>query len=342
MATPIGAPGREQRPGASTVPTPIARLSAMQPDDHPIEELDIGPDDEFAPWDGRRVPVTLIGGYLGAGKTTAINGLLARTDRPIAVLVNDVGSVNIDARLIRRHSGDTIELTDGCVCCSMRDGLGQAFEALRRRSVAPDHVLIELSGVADPAQVTPWGGSLGFRLDGVVVLVDADQFLDRVDDPLVGGTVRTQLVAADLFVLTKTDLADAATRRAVGARLAAEAPSTPVLSVDSAEAIAGFLGTGTRTPGGVAATPTPTLFDGHRTTTVPLPDPIDLDRIDSLLDGLGPETMRAKGVARLPDGTLQLIQVVGRRRAITPLPAAESEPPTDLVVIAAAGGAGQP
>ena len=65
---------------------------------------------EFAPWDGRRVPVTLVGGYLGAGKTTIINDLLARTTRPIAVLVNDVGSINIDAALVARHSGDTIEL----------------------------------------------------------------------------------------------------------------------------------------------------------------------------------------------------------------------------------------
>ena len=68
--------------------------------------------------DGRRVPVTLVGGYLGSGKTTLINELLGRTDRPIAVLVNDVGEVNVDAALISRRSSDTIELTDGCVCCS--------------------------------------------------------------------------------------------------------------------------------------------------------------------------------------------------------------------------------
>ncbi|MDC0359149.1 hypothetical protein OAM92_00295, partial [Acidimicrobiales bacterium] len=59
----------------------------------------------FAPWDGRRVPVTLIGGYLGAGKTTAINEFLRRTDRPVAVLVNDVGDINIDSALIKRRHG---------------------------------------------------------------------------------------------------------------------------------------------------------------------------------------------------------------------------------------------
>ena len=60
--------------------------------------------------------MTLLGGYLGSGKTTLLNDLLRRTDRPIAVLVNDVGEINIDAALLQRRSADTIELTDGCVC----------------------------------------------------------------------------------------------------------------------------------------------------------------------------------------------------------------------------------
>jgi G3E family GTPase len=116
---------------------------------------------EFLPWDGRRVPLTFVGGYLGAGKTTAINEVLAHTDRPIAVIVNDVGAVNIDAALIRRRHGDTIELTDGCVCCSSVDGLGAAFDQIRARPEPPDHVLVELSGVAEPSQVVPWGWSAG-------------------------------------------------------------------------------------------------------------------------------------------------------------------------------------
>ena len=121
---------------------------------------------EFLPWDGRRVPVTFLAGYLGSGKTTLINSVLATTDRPVAVFVNDVGSVNVDARLIRRLSGDTLELTDGCVCCSLSDGFGAAFDQLRAREVPPDHLVIELSGVADPTRVLPWGRSAGFRLDG--------------------------------------------------------------------------------------------------------------------------------------------------------------------------------
>ena len=105
-------------------------------------------DDGIAPWDGRRVPMTLLGGYLGSGKTTVLNDLLRRTDRPIAVLVNDVGEVNIDAALLKRRSGDTIELTDGCVCCSIKDSLAATLADYHEYAVE-------------------WAGpDLVFRLDG--------------------------------------------------------------------------------------------------------------------------------------------------------------------------------
>ena len=289
--------------------------------------------DVVAPWDGRRVPVTLLGGYLGAGKTTVINAVLARTDRPIAVLVNDVGAVNVDASLIRRRHGDTIELTDGCVCCSLSAGLAAAFDALRARTDPPDHVILELSGVADPARVAPWAGSDGFRLDGIVVLVDAEQFDERLDDPATCRSVRIQLDAADLLVMTKTDLVDETTRRETIDRLGALAPGVPLLPVDDAVATAAFLDLGTRRPGGVAVTPPPGLFDAHSVETRPVPAPILRTVFEELIDSLPATTLRAKGIAVTPDGTRLLAQVVGRRRLVTELPGAEDQPPTDLVVI---------
>ena len=99
---------------------------------------------DFAPWDGRRVPVTLIGGYLGAGKTTLINEMLARTDVPIAVMVNDVGDINIDAKLIARQDGDTLDLSGGCVCCSLKNGFLEAFDQLRQRETPPELSLIHI------------------------------------------------------------------------------------------------------------------------------------------------------------------------------------------------------
>ena len=289
--------------------------------------------DMIAPWDGRRVPVTLLGGYLGAGKTTVINEVLARTDRPIAVLVNDVGEVNVDASLVRRRHGDTIELTDGCVCCSLAGGLAAAFDDLRIREHPPDHVIVELSGIADPARVVPWASSPGFRLDGVVVLVDADQFPCRINDPFTAASVQTQLRAADLFVLTKLDLAPVSAVDETRSHLRRTAPDVPVLNSDDAVATASFLNLATRRPGGVTDIAAPNLFDAHEVTTIAVPNPIAAAEFEAMIDALPQSTLRAKGIATTPDGTRLLAQVVGRRRLVTVLPDAESQPPTDLVVI---------
>ena len=96
------------------------------------------------PWDGRRVPVTFVGGYLGAGKTTAINEVLAAADRPIAIVVNDAGAINIDAALIKGCDGNSIELTDGCVCCTSIDDMGAALDKIRARPEPPDHLVLSL------------------------------------------------------------------------------------------------------------------------------------------------------------------------------------------------------
>ncbi len=287
----------------------------------------------FAPWDGRRVPVTLLGGYLGAGKTTVLNELLARTDRPIAVLVNDVGAVNIDASLITKTHGDTIELTDGCICCSLAGGLADAFNGLRDRPSPPDHVVIELSGVADPRRVLPWASSPGFRLDGVVVIVDPTTFIQREVDASTGPYLRAQVESADLLMLSKLDLAGEADTHQTRSRLGALAPDTATVD-GGPTAAAGLLDTGTRRERDVARTPPPTLFDAHRTWTLPFPDPTDADEIRELVASLPENTVRAKGVARTSDGSRLLVQVVGSRVAIEPLPAAEDQAPTELVVIA--------
>ena len=288
---------------------------------------------EFAPWDGRRVPVTLLGGYLGAGKTTVINELLARTDRPLAVLVNDVGAVNVDAALIRRRHGDTIELTDGCVCCSLSRGLADAFDELRRRETPPDHVVLEMSGIADPARVAPWADSTGFRLDSTVVLVDADQFMSQVENPVLAPLIEAQVKAADLLLLTKTDLADPPNVDATRARVSTINADVPVLDPGGPGPSAALVHTGTRRPAGFTALADPSLFDVHHVRTINLDDPISLDGLHEVLDSLPSQVLRAKAVIRSTDDELYMVQVVGSRRAVTPMPRAETQNTTDLVVV---------
>ena len=288
---------------------------------------------EFLPWDGRRVPLTFVSGYLGAGKTTLINALLRSADRPIAVIVNDVGQINIDARLIRKHSGDTIELSDGCVCCSSIDGFGAAFDKLRERETPPDHVVVELSGVARPDRMRPWGRSAGFKLDGIMSLVAADQFMELVNRMDIAETVAEQVRAADILALTKVDQVRPDTLDSVRRQLAQISPGVPIVMAQDPTVPSMLLKIGGRRPGADVALPEPTLFDRHVVTTIELASPTTRDDIDQLLDSLPPDVIRAKGIAAGINGERWSIQVVGRRREVTLLAEVEQEPPTDLVTI---------
>jgi len=288
---------------------------------------------EFLPWDGRRVPLTFVAGYLGAGKTTLINQLLKNTDRPIAVIVNDVGAINIDAKLIQRHSGDTIELSDGCVCCSSIEGFGAAFDQIRARETPPEHVVVELSGVAEPARVRPWGRSAGFKLDGVMTLVAADQFLELASRIDIGAMLEEQISTADVLALTKIDLVTPATRAEVEQRLQEISPGVPIVGATDPTVPSMLLRIGGRRPGAQVVLPTPTLFDQHVVNTISLPNPATEAGLNALLDTLDETVMRAKGIAAGPNGERWAIQVVGRRRTISLLAEVEMEPPTDLVTI---------
>ena len=153
-------------------------------------------------------PITLIGGYLGAGKTTLINRLLKNDLLPsqTAILVNDFGDINIDEHLIKSASKEerVIGLSNGCVCCSVRDDLTQVLEQLN--SMPLERVLLECSGVAEPQKAIRQCHYPGFYPQACVVLVDASSHEKRLKDKYVGSLVEAQVEQADLIVITKTDL----------------------------------------------------------------------------------------------------------------------------------------
>lgn len=262
-------------------------------------------------WEGLRVPMTLLGGYLGAGKTTIVNRVLAAAGdegRRIAVLVNDLGSVQVDAELIAAQHDDTIELANGCICCSLVDGFAVALETLRERPEPPDHVLVELSGVAEPARVVPWASTAGFRLDGVVVVADADQIRARGADLRLADLVESQLAAADLVLITKTDLADAETVASVERWLVERttAPQVRVVAGDvSPDVLLGPLRTGEEpAPRGAIAG---AELHVHEEVVVQRLTVADLR---SRLEGLQ-DVVRVKGTVDTTEGPM-LVQMVGR------------------------------
>lgn len=163
------------------------------------------------------LPLTVIGGFLGAGKTSLLNQWLRHAGaQRLAVLVNDFGALDIDAALIESSAAETIALTNGCVCCQIGDDLSMALVRVLESGTSFDAVVIEASGVSDPGRIAQLGrADPGLRLDSVIVLVDASTALAQSQDPLLADTLARPLKAADLVVVNKCDLVDLDTRQAV-------------------------------------------------------------------------------------------------------------------------------
>lgn len=157
------------------------------------------------------IPVTILTGYLGAGKTTLLNHII-RADHGmrIAVLVNDFGKVNVDASLIAGVVDDTITLTNGCICCTIRGDLVDAILKLVQRVDPPNYIIIEASGISDPAQIIlTFTRSIvrnHIQVDSIITVVDAETAISTKGKPqrLIADQVRV----ADIVIVNKTDLVD--------------------------------------------------------------------------------------------------------------------------------------
>ena len=176
-----------------------------------------------------RIPLTVIGGFLGTGKTTLLNHLLEHNEgRRLAVLVNDFGAINIDAALVAQQGAGIVSLANGCVCCSIGDDLSEALIRVIDAPQRPDAIVIEASGVSDPWRIAQVGlADPALALDSVLVMVDAATVREQAADPLLQDTVLRQLQAADLLVVNQCDRVDADALAALNGWLDRQAPGTP-------------------------------------------------------------------------------------------------------------------
>jgi G3E family GTPase len=164
--------------------------------------------DHDASTDPPITPITVLTGFLGAGKTTLLNRILnGDHGLRIAVMVNDFGSVNIDADLVVGVEGDIISLANGCICCSLRDDMLTAVEQITERPEQPEYILLEASGVADPSKLAFTFINAGLRervrLDSILCLVDATQIFavpEQMELKL------RQIAYSDMLILSKSDL----------------------------------------------------------------------------------------------------------------------------------------
>ena len=207
-----------------------------------------------------KIPTTVITGFLGAGKTTLIRSLLEQADRRIALIVNEFGDVGVDGTILSDcgdeacSADDVVELANGCICCTVADDFIPTMTALIERDAPPDHIIIETSGLALPQPLVRAFNWPQIRtrvtVDSVVTVVDAaavasggvasdtdalerqrraDAALDH--EKAIEELFEDQLKAADLVVLTKSDLIDTARTDAVASRLGGETrEGVPVVS----------------------------------------------------------------------------------------------------------------
>jgi cobalamin biosynthesis protein CobW len=270
----------------------------------------------------KRIPVLVVAGFLGAGKTTLVRHLLhdaQRTGVRVAVVSNEFGALGIDKALLGEGEEAYVELEGGCVCCQLSDTLLDTLQMLWER-VRPDRIIVETSGVALPfdTQLNLWREPVSAWVDDdmAVVVVNAEQLMEGRD---LEGTFEDQVSSADLLLLNKIDLIPPEALGGVEAMLQTLAPDTPTVrsiqgSVDPI----------------VLFPPDPAGVRSQRRTARPDPPPHQHDMFHaqeiSVEDGIEPEvlserlrrlgTLRAKGFVQTSQG-LRLVQGVGRRIELT-------------------------
>jgi G3E family GTPase len=289
-----------------------------------------------------RIPVTIITGFLGSGKTTLLNHILSSPHGlRAAVLINEFGAVDIDGSLVVSADRDMMELSNGCICCSMNDGLVKAIERLLQREKPFDVLVIETTGIADPAPVAmtfmrpEFGRRL--RVDSILCVVDAEQFApDRFDDQ----AVRNQVRFADLILLNKCDRVDPQKLDRVEPRIRSLNSAARIVRTEQARVpLELLLGTG-------RAEHNLQQFDseagghpGHRhafcSVAFASDRPIDADRFQAVLESLPEGVFRAKGYLELSGvEPVHIFHLVGRRFTLEEATAAERR--TRLVFIGTA------
>ena len=283
--------------------------------------------------DGDKIPVTVLTGFLGSGKTTLVNHILtAAHGHRIAVIENEFGEIPIDNDLVLNADEKIIEMSNGCcLCCTARTDLIEILRSLLQRRERFDRILIETSGLADPNPVAQTffvdeEVARHFTLDAIVTLVDAKHVrahLDDGDEHGIGSQAADQIAFADRIVINKTDLVDAATLREVrrcvrGINATAEIIESQYARVD----LAGILGIGAFDRArNLAADPAWLGTDSHRhdpslsSVAIEVDDAIDCAALESWLrDYLsehGDAIFRFKGVLAAPgDARRQVVQGV--------------------------------
>jgi G3E family GTPase len=270
----------------------------------------------------QRIPVTVLTGFLGSGKTTLLNRILTeRHGRRIAVIENEFGEVGVDDALVVDAEEEVFEMNNGCICCTVRGDLIRILGALMRRKDRFDAVIIETTGLADPAPVAQTffmddALRAQLRLDAIVTVVDAKHVLGHLDEIKPEGVENEcveQIAFADRIILNKQDLVDAGHVAAVSRRIRGINSAAVVLpAVRCGVDLADVLDVRAFDLDHVLATDPAFLDpDGEHqhdqsvsSVGIDVEGTVDVDKLNDWLGELlgerGPDLFRSKGVLNLP------------------------------------------
>ena len=261
------------------------------------------------------VPVTVITGYLGAGKTTLLRRIIERSGNLVAgaeiarlaVLMNEFGEIAIDSRVVEGKNISMVELLGGCVCCSLSGEFGAAVAEMLK-TIRPEWIVVETTGVAEPAALAYdiSKNIPGVKLDSIVTIVDADSMARF---PSLGHTGREQIELADIIILNKTDLVSKDTLTEVLARLVALNPRATIIESERCAIDVGVLS-------GVGRAD---IAKKHKIHEIGFEyfdfeydGALGHDSLTAILGAMPPSIYRAKGFVRTEKGGFLLNYVAGR------------------------------
>ncbi|WP_029353456.1 GTP-binding protein [Bosea sp. 117] len=264
-----------------------------------------------------KIPVTVLTGYLGAGKTTLLNRILSEPHgKKFAVVVNEFGEIGIDNDLVVGADEEVFEMNNGCICCTVRGDLIRIIDGLLRRKGDFDGIIVETTGLADPAPVAQTffvDETVGAKtaLDAVVTVADAKWLKDRLKD---APEAKNQIAFADVILLNKTDLVSDTELKDVEMRIRAINPFARIHRTQKSDiAIDKVLGQGAFDLDRITAIDPDFLEGGHKhfhdedmqSFSFASDKPLDPDKffpwIQELTQREGPNILRSKGILAFKD-----------------------------------------
>ncbi len=278
------------------------------------------------------VPLTVVTGFLGAGKTTLMNAVLSDPEgRRVAVIVNDFGSVNVDAALVRGRSANAISLSNGCVCCTLAGGLATTLGMLVQLPSPPDAIILETSGIAEPDGVVHAAlQQPEIRLNAIIGVLDGERTSALLADPELRRLMAAQMARADIVLLNKVDVAPGRSLAEVELWVRGEAHSqVRLLRTVHARLPAGIvLGEPRRRSFLLADAGISPHDDMFESCTAEHGGPLDPRRLAELVGALPDWVLRAKGLVLLRGTPPRpaAVQVAGRRWSFVEIASATDHP----------------